>query len=249
MGRVYLVADFYRRFLKKDGSDAHYVTMSRLATVLLVIVAAWVSAQLASIRSGWEFVLEVGAGTGGVYLLRWYWWRINAWSEISAMATALISSLALRWWEPFLGKQPVVFAKTAITTTAITTLVWVVVTYLTSPEPDALLVKFYRQVRPHVTGWAPMARLAPDVPPTRDLGRNLLSWVLGCAMVYSALEGGLAAPGVVAKRNFSGHSRSLRVGPFKGLNEAQPVDLGTVLWWRRGLPRLFRERKRSKPPL
>src|SRR5712671_449968 len=189
-GASYLVADFYRRFLKKDGTDAHYVTMSRVATVLLVIVAAWVSAQLASIRSGWEYVLEVGAGTGGVYLLRWYWWRINAWSEISAMATALVSSLALRWWAPFAGKQPVVFAKTALTTTAITTLVWVVVTYLTSPEPDALLVKFYRKVRLHVTGWAPIARLAPEVPRTRDLGRNLLSWVLGCAMVYSALFGG-----------------------------------------------------------
>ena len=70
---------------------------------MLVVVAALVSAQLASIRSGWEIVLEVGAGTGGVYLLRWYWWRINAWSEISAMATALVSSLTLRWWAPFAG--------------------------------------------------------------------------------------------------------------------------------------------------
>src|SRR5271169_3025982 len=111
-GASYLVADFYRRFLKKDGSDAHYVNASRLATVLLVIVSAYVSAQLASIRSGWEFVLEVGAGTGGVYLLRWYWWRINAWSEISAMATALAVTIWLRWTEPFSGTNPVVFAKT-----------------------------------------------------------------------------------------------------------------------------------------
>ena len=189
-GASYLVADFYRRFLKKDGTDAHYVSMSRVATVVLVVVSAWVSAQLASIRSGWEFVLEVGAGTGGVYLLRWYWWRINAWSEISAMATALVASVTLRWWAPFAGKQPVVFAKTALTTTAITTLVWVAVTYLTSPEPEALLLQFYRKVRPHVTGWAAIARLAPDITPTRDLGRNLLSWLLGCAMVYSALFGG-----------------------------------------------------------
>jgi hypothetical protein len=145
---------------------------------------------LASIRSGWEFVLEVGAGTGGVYLLRWYWWRINAWSEISAMATALVSSVALRWWAPFAGNPPVVFAKTALTTTAITTVVWVVVTYLTAPEPEALLVKFYRQVRPHVAGWAAIARLAPDVAATHDLGRNLVAWILGCAMVYSALFGG-----------------------------------------------------------
>jgi solute:Na+ symporter, SSS family len=189
-GASYLVADFYRRFLKKDGSDAHYVNASRLATVLLVIVSAYVSAQLASIRSGWEFVLEVGAGTGGVYLLRWYWWRINAWSEISAMATALASALALRWWLPFSGNQPVVFAKTAIATTALTTLVWVVVTFLTAPEPERVLVSFYRHVRPHISGWLPIARLAPEVAPTRDLGRNLLCWILGCAMVYAALFGG-----------------------------------------------------------
>src|SRR3981189_2231927 len=189
-GSSYLVEDFYRRFIRRDASEKHYVNISRIATLLLVAASAFVSAQLATISQGWEVVLEVGAGTGGVYLLRWYWWRINAWSEISAMATALVSSMALRWWAPFAGKQPVVFAKTALTTTAITTLVWVVVTYLTSPEPDALLVKFYRQGSPHVTGWAPVAKLAPEVPPTHDLGRNLLSWVLGCAMVYSALFGG-----------------------------------------------------------
>ena len=188
-GASYLVADFYRRFLKKDGSDAHYVSVSRLATVLLVIVSAYVSAQLASIRSGWEFVLEVGAGTGGVYLLRWYWWRINAWSEISAMAMALASTVALRWWLPFSGNAPMVFAKTALATTAITTVCWIVVTLLTPAEPERVLVDFYRHVRPDVRGWKVIAQMASDVVPTRDLGRNLLCWVLGCAMVYSALFG------------------------------------------------------------
>jgi Na+/proline symporter len=188
-GASYLVADFYRRFIKRDGDEKHYVLASRLATVVLVIASAYVSAQLVSIRSGWEFVLEVGAGTGGVYLLRWYWWRINAWSEISAMATALAASVGLRWGASFSGNSPVVFAKTALTTTIVTTLVWVIVTLTTKPEPEAVLLKFYRSVRPHVSGWRPMARLAPEVPPTRDLGRNLLSWVLGCAMVYTALFG------------------------------------------------------------
>src|SRR4029078_8735311 len=95
-GASYLVLAFYRRFIKPAASEHHYVQISRAATVLLVIASAYVSAQLVSIRSGWEFVLEVGAGTGGVYLLRWYWWRINAWSEISAMAIALVSSMSLR---------------------------------------------------------------------------------------------------------------------------------------------------------
>ncbi|HKD01966.1 MAG TPA: sodium:solute symporter family protein [Terriglobales bacterium] len=189
-GASYLVADFYRRFIKRDGSEKHYVNISRLATVLLVIASAYVSAQLASIRSGWEFVLEVGAGTGGVYLLRWYWWRINAWSEISAMATALVASIFLRWVAPFAGSSPAVFAKTALTTTAATTLVWIVVTLATSPEPAAVLTSFYRAVRPHAAGWQPIARLVPEVPETRDLGRNLVSWILGCAMVYLALFGG-----------------------------------------------------------
>src|SRR5215467_644336 len=188
-GASYLVSDFYRRFLKPQASEQHYVIVSRLATVLLVIVSALVAASLASIRSGWEYVLEVGAGTGGVYLLRWYWWRINAWSEISAMATALVASVFLRWVAPFAGSGPAVFAKTALTTTAATTLVWIVVTLATSPEPAAVLTSFYRAVRPHAAGWQPIARLAPEVPETRDLGPNLVSWILGCAMVYLALFG------------------------------------------------------------
>jgi hypothetical protein len=83
----------------------------------------------------------------------------------------------------------VVFAKTALTVTAITTIAWVVVTYLTSPEPQSVLVRFYRTIRPYIGGWRPIAALAPDVPPTRDLGRNLSSWFLGCVMVYLALFG------------------------------------------------------------
>src|SRR5207302_1845534 len=188
-GASYLVADFYRRFIKRDATEKHYVQISRLATVLLVIAWAYVSAQLASIRSGWDFVLEIGAGTGGVYLLRWYWWRINAWSEISAMATAMFMT-ALLWFEaPFTGNSTVVFAKTALTTTVVTTVVWVIVTLVTQPEREDVLLKFYRAVRPHVSGWGPVARLAPEVPPTHDLGTNLLSWALGCAMVYLALFG------------------------------------------------------------
>ena len=188
-GASYLVADFYRRFIKKSATEHHYVVVSRLATVLLVIAAGYVSAQLASIRSGWEFVLELGAGTGAVYLLRWYWWRINAWSEISAMGTALVVSLGLHFWQPFTGTQPVLFAKTALTTTLATTIVWIIVTLATAPESEEVLDRFYRKVRPDVRGWKPVAARTPEVEPNRDLGANLVAWILGCAMVYLALFG------------------------------------------------------------
>jgi hypothetical protein len=105
------------------------------------------------------------------------------------MLTALAATAFLRIAAPFSGTNPVIFAKTALTTTVLTTLVWLVVTFITRPEPEKVLLDFYRSVRPQITGWEPIARLAPEVPPTRDLGRNLVSWILGCLMVYLALFG------------------------------------------------------------
>ena len=196
-GSSYLIEDFYRRFLKKEGSEAHFVNASRLATALLVVAAAAVAWELKSVSDGWKIVLELGAGTGGVYLLRWYWWRVNAWSEISAMFAAMVTTLALHsdaLWnalighsQPFTGSAPVTFAKTTLCTTGVTTLVWIAVTLLTSAVPQDTLIKFYTKVRPQITGWLPVAKLAGDVPVTRDLGRNLLSWILGCVLIYSAL--------------------------------------------------------------
>jgi solute:Na+ symporter, SSS family len=196
-GSSYLVEDFYRRFVKKDAGEGHYVNASRVATIFLVIAAAWVSAQLQSVIEGYKIVLEIGAGTGGVYLLRWYWWRVNAWSEISAMAAALVATLVLHshavWIAlagrpvPFQGSDPVVFAKTTLCTTGVTTLIWLVVTLFTPPEPEQTLVDFYRRVRPDVRGWGPVARASGATDTTRDLGTNLLSWLIGCVFVYAAL--------------------------------------------------------------
>ena len=186
-GSSYLVSDFYRRFLRKGASEAHYVAASRVATVLLVAVSALVASQLSSVVEGWKFVLELGAGTGAVYMLRWFWWRINAWSEISAMAAALAVSVFLLNRPLFTGSELAVFARNSLVITAVATSAWVAVTLVTRPEQEEVLLKFYRLVRPHVSGWMPVARLAPEIAPTRDLGANLRAWVLGCAMVYAAL--------------------------------------------------------------
>ena len=188
-GASYLLSDFYRRFLRKSASERHYVRVSRLCTVLLVIAAAWVSVQLGSIASGWQVVLQIGAGTGAVCILRWYWWRINAWSEISAMACSLLVTVILNRWQPFAGNSSMVFAKSALTTTIITTIVWLTATFLTKPEPEEVLVSFYRRVRPDVRGWKRVASRAPELVPHRDLGSNLGAWALGCAMIYLCLFG------------------------------------------------------------
>jgi SSS family solute:Na+ symporter len=188
-GSSYLVEDFYRRFIQREATERHYVVVSRIVTLILVLAAAYVSAQLVTIRAGWQYVLEVGAGTGGVYLLRWYWWRINAWSEISAMTAAMLCTFYVHLLNPFQGPEFIVFAKTTLFTTAVTTIAWVAVTFATSPESDGVLVKFYRHVRPHAAGWRRIARIASDVPQTRDLGANLFSWLLGCVMVYATLFG------------------------------------------------------------
>ena len=248
-GTSYIVEDFYRRFLKRNGTERHYVHVSQFVTVLLVIATGYVSGQLASIRGGWQAVLEVGAGTGSVYLLRWYWWRINAWSEITAMLVALVSTLVIHWeglWQkvlsqsgPFTGSQSVIFAKTVLTTTLVTSIAWIIVTMLTAPEPDGILVSFYRKVRPQISGWKRVASLAPEVPQTHDLGRNLWCWILGCVMVYAALFGVgkllfehwmigtiLVLVSIVCAWQMSRELRS--VAPDVAEIEARPVTAGRV---------------------
>ncbi len=188
-GASYLVNDFYRRFLKPDASQGHYVMVSRIATVFLMVVSVVVTSHLDSIAGAWKLLLVTGAGTGGVLLLRWYWWRINAWSEVSAMISAFVVSVALQLGFGMNTDKPVDFAWLMIVTVATTTVVWLVVTFVTAPEPEDVLVKFYRRTRPSGTGWRPIARLAPEVKPAGDGLANLLDWIAGCMLIYGVLFG------------------------------------------------------------
>jgi Na+/proline symporter len=188
-GASYLVNDFYRRFWKPGKSQQHYVTISQLATIFLTLVSAVVTFYLDSIAGAWKLLLVTGAGTGGVLLLRWYWWRINAWSEVSAMLTAFVVSVGLQIGWGLDTDKPLDFAYLMITTVAITTAVWLAVTFLTAPEKSDVLVAFYRRTRPSKTGWRPIATLAPEVQPSRDGLSNLLCWGGGCMLIYGALFG------------------------------------------------------------
>ncbi|HXA65121.1 MAG TPA: sodium:solute symporter family protein [Bryobacteraceae bacterium] len=189
-GASYLVNDFYRRFLKKDGSEKHYVSMSQWATIFLTIVSAVVTFYLESIAGAWKLLLVTGAGTGGVLLLRWYWWRINAWSEVSAMISGFVVSVLMQTVAGLDTDKPVDFAWIMIVTVSVTTVVWLAVTFLTKPESKDTLVAFYRRTHPSAAGWRPIARLAPDVRPSTDGASNLLDWICGCVLIYGVLFGG-----------------------------------------------------------
>jgi solute:Na+ symporter, SSS family len=188
-GASYLVNDFYRRFIRKAEPERHYVRASQVATVLLTVISAVITHYMDSIAGAWKLLIVTGAGTGAVLILRWYWWRINAWSEVSAMASAFAVSIILQTVFHLDSDNPVEFAYLILITVAITTVIWISATLLTAPETNATLIGFYRRVRPSTAGWKPIALLAPDVRVSSDLGWNLLDWLCGCVMIYGALFG------------------------------------------------------------
>jgi solute:Na+ symporter, SSS family len=187
-GCSYLVNDLYKRFFVRNSTEKHYVFISRIFTVLLVLGTGYTAMQLTSIKQGWDLVLNVGFGTGAVYILRWYWWRINAWSEISAMIAAAAMAVGLTHVR-FVGNDAVVYAKSAIITGAVTTIVWIIATFITRPESERTLTSFYRRVHPTVYGWRPIARLVPELGEVRDVASNTFDWAMGCILVYGCLFG------------------------------------------------------------
>jgi Na+/proline symporter len=187
-GASYIVNDFYRRFLKPEAGEKHLVRVSQAATVFVTIASAAVTSVMDSIGGMWQLLMALSAGSGGVLLLRWFWWRINAWSEITAMAASLVCYLFLRYAVGLSTDHPAQAAWMTIITVAFTTAAWIAATFLTRPEPEATLAAFYRRVRPSA-GWGPIARLAPEVHVVRDGKSNLLCWLAGCVLIYGSLFG------------------------------------------------------------
>jgi Na+/proline symporter len=184
-GTSYLVHDFYRRFVRPDAPERHYVRVGRLTTVGLMLVAAAFTLFIETAKEGFSLLLQVGAGTGLIYLLRWFWWRINAWTEIAGM----IASFAVSALLFVLQKQGHGLPEPwpLVVTVAATTLVWWATTYLTPPTPRAQLLRFVQRVRPPGPGWRSLRAEAGVTASEDSLPLALLGWALGCAAVWSGL--------------------------------------------------------------
>ncbi|MEZ5285864.1 MAG: hypothetical protein R2712_13865 [Vicinamibacterales bacterium] len=186
-GTSYLVHDLYRRFLRPDADERHYVAVGRLVTALLMVLAAGLTLVLDSARTTFNLLLSIGAGTGLLYLLRWFWWRINAWSEIAAMACSFVLAVGALGLER--AGVPLVAHVALLATVGITTLVWLAATWLTPPTDTATLVRFYERARPAGPGWTPIAARVPGVRSSDDLRTAFVGWIASCACVYGALFG------------------------------------------------------------
>ena len=186
-GTSYLVHDLYRRFLKPGASERHYVLIGRIVTAALMVAAGLLTLVLESARGTFNLLLSIGAGTGLLYLLRWFWWRINAWSEIAAMASSFLLAVGLL----VLQRRGTVIPEhlSLIVTVAITTVVWVAATFLTPPTDAATLRRFYTLARPSGPGWAAVRQACGGLAPSDDIAAAFVGWAASCVFVYSALFG------------------------------------------------------------
>ncbi|HUI54814.1 MAG TPA: sodium:solute symporter family protein [Bryobacteraceae bacterium] len=191
-GASYLVHDFYRRFVNSDASEKHYVVAGRLATVLLFVASSALVFALDTAKDSFDIILQVGAGTGLLYLSRWFWWRVTAWCEIVAMISAFGMSLLFL----ILKKNGMVVGtyEQLLITTAVTTVLWVATAYLGPQTEESALVNFYRKVRPAGPGWQRI-RVIAGVSPAEaaadaaasNFPMSLLGWFAGCITIWSAL--------------------------------------------------------------
>ena len=187
-GASYVVDDFYRRFLRPDRDERHYVAVARLSTVGLIVLALLVSLWLENALQAFQILLQIGAGTGMIFLLRWFWWRINAWSEISAMVISFLVAVWFQFGHEAAGLPALHPSLELVIGVALTTAVWLSVTFATAPTDTQTLQGFYDRIRPFGRGWARVVNTS-DEPAGGSVTAALTCWLLGCVVVYAALFG------------------------------------------------------------
>jgi Na+/proline symporter len=186
-GTSYMVNDLYRRFISPERDERHYVLMGRIVTVVIMLFAIAATFALQNAQEAFHLLITIGAGTGLVYLLRWFWWRVNAWTEVAAMAASFVVSLTFFTMGKF--GHPVDVDTALLVTVGFTTVVWLIVTFATPPVDAEKLVSFYNRVRPAGPGWARLRR-EHDLEASPDsLPQAFAAWIAGIAAIYCALFG------------------------------------------------------------
>ena len=182
-GASYIVNDLFRPFMKPGAGERYYVAVSRITTVVLMLFSLIVTTQFSLISDAWRFILACSGGIGLVLLLRWFWWRVNAWSEISAMIApyAIYPLLVLRYELPYETILLIIVGWS--------TVVWLTVTWLTKPSDRNTLESFYRRVHPGGAGWRRISASMPDVRGDTGYARLFVNYICGCLMVMFALFG------------------------------------------------------------
>ena len=192
-GASYLVDDVYRRFYCPNREEKHYVKVGRFSTLGLMLISSIVALQLQSAMQAFQILLQIGAGTGLVFLLRWFWWRINSWTEIAAMTISFFTALYFGFAHTQLGFKAWSPSTTLVVSVAITTAGWLAVTLLTKPEDIETLRNFYQKIRPLGSGWNPVLEDSEKetfgAHENSELTASLLSWFLGCVLIYSCIFG------------------------------------------------------------
>lgn len=179
-GTSYLINDLYKRFIRPGAEEKKYVSAARLITIILMVISLAITPFITRISGAWEFILECGAGLGLVLILRWFWWRINAWSEISATITPFVLLPILKYY----GVQ---FPYSLFYLSGVTTVVWVAVTFFTKPTEESVLLDFYRRVHPGGILWKPVSEKLPEIQSTSNFPLMFISWIAGIFLVYSLL--------------------------------------------------------------
>ena len=237
-GASYLVNDLYKRFYRPNESETHYVLVGKIFTVILMVFAAFTAMKMQSISKAWEFIFSMGAGIGLVLILRWFWWRVNAWSEITALATSMLVTIILEFLAYnqtvlegksyiLFGSAPILFGITLqvhhklIIIVPIAILAWLSVTFLTKPEPIKTLESFYKRVQPG-GWWGPInENFNHELQPVSK-GFFIL-WISGIMMIYGFTFG-------IGNLIFHNYSSAILLFGVSGI--------GSFLVWNRSISKL-----------
>jgi len=186
LSSAYFVNDFYKPFVRKDASEKHYISVSRWITIIFSIATGIVTFYVTSIVGVFKFLIAFGSGTGLVYIIRWFWWRVNAWSEISAMIASTIMSTIV-YTNAYLSIQP--FYVKLFLIISVSTIVWITVTFISHPVEKEKLVLFYKKTLPGGPGWGPVRKLVGEVHGGAQLAEQVMQWLNGSLFVIAITIG------------------------------------------------------------